>query len=165
MKTFKLDYDDFLDDDFELLAIHTSLESYRLAYFMNTTFNIQFKRTEVIEDFDFYEFNDEKNQSLWNLVGNKAFIENTAISKNKESIFFESPKSRIFLLPEYKKVDYFLKIENSICNTKKLMLKMNDIPQIITTFAVDVTALKSKNNSSELVCLSESSSSSTNCVA
>jgi hypothetical protein len=32
MKTFKLDYDDFLDDDFELLAIHTSLESYRLAY-------------------------------------------------------------------------------------------------------------------------------------
>lgn len=146
MKTFKLDYDDFLDDDFELLAIHTSLESYRLAYFMNTTFNIQFKRTEVIEDFDFYEFNDEKNQSLWNLVGNKAFIENTAISKNKESIFFEPQKSRIFLLPEYKKVDYFLKIENSICNTKKLMLKMNDIPQIITTFAVDITALKSKNN-------------------
>ena len=146
MKTFKLDYDDFLDDDFELLAIHTSLESYRLAYFMNTTFNIQFKRTEVIEDFDFYEFNDEKNQSLWNLVGNKAFIENTAISKNKESIFFESQKSRIFLLPEYKKVDYFLKIENSICNTKKVMLKMNDIPQIITTFAVDITALKSKNN-------------------
>jgi hypothetical protein len=27
-----------------------------------------------------------------------------------------------------------------------LILKMNDIPQIITTFAVDVTTLKSKNN-------------------
>jgi hypothetical protein len=146
MKTFKLDYDDFLDDDFELLAIHTSLESYRLAYFMNIAFNIQFKRAEVIEDFDFYEFNDEKNQSLWSLVGNKAFVENKAGLKNKESLFFETKNNRVFLLPEYKKVDYFLKIENSIIDTKNLILKMNDIPQIITTFAVDVVSLKSKNN-------------------
>jgi hypothetical protein len=129
-----------------LLAIHTTLEAYRLAYFMNITFDIQLIKTEVIQDFDFYEFNDEKNQSLWNLVGNKAFVENKTGLKNNESMFFESKNNRIFLLPEYKKVDYFLKIENSVSVTKNLILKMNDIPQIITTFAVDVVSLKSKNN-------------------
>lgn len=146
MKIFKLDVNDLLDDDFVLLAIHTTLEAYRLAYFMNITFDIQLIKTEVIQDFDFYEFNDEKNQSLWNLVGNKAFVENKARLKNNESLFFESKNNRIFLLPEYKKVDYFLKIENSVSVTKNLILKMNDIPQIITTFAVDVVSLKSKNN-------------------
>jgi hypothetical protein len=113
---------------------------------MNITFDIQLIKTEVIQDFDFYEFNDEKNQSLWNLVGNKAFVENKTGLKNNESMFFESKNNRIFLLPEYKKVDYFLKIENSVSVTKNLILKMNDIPQIITTFAVDVVSLKSKNN-------------------
>jgi hypothetical protein len=146
MKIFKLDVNDLLDDDFVLLAIHTTLEAYRLAYFMNITFDIQLIKTEVIQDFDFYEFNDEKNQSLWNLVGNKAFVENKTGLKNNESMFFESKNNRIFLLPEYKKVDYFLKIENSVSVTKNLILKMNDIPQIITTFAVDVVSLKSKNN-------------------
>ena len=146
MKIFKLDVNDLLDDDFVLLAIHTTLEAYRLAYFMNITFDIQLIKTEVIQDFDFYEFNDEKNQSLWNLVGNKSFVENKTGLKNNESLFFESKNNRIFLLPEYKKVDYFLKIENSVSVTKNLILKMNDIPQIITTFAVDVVSLKSKNN-------------------
>ncbi len=118
MKIFKLDVNDLLDDDFVLLAIHTTLEAYRLAYFMNITFDIQLIKTEVIQDFDFYEFNDEKNQSLWNLVGNKAFVENKTGLKNNESLFFESKNNRIFLLPEYKKVDYFLKIENSVSVTK-----------------------------------------------
>ena len=62
-KTFKLDFDDFLEDDFELLAIHTTLESYRLAYFMNIAFDVQFKKAAVIQDFDFYEYDDDKNQS------------------------------------------------------------------------------------------------------
>ena len=60
MKTFKLDFDDFLDDEYELLAIHTTLESYHFAYFINRVFGTRLKRTDAILDFDFYEFNDEK---------------------------------------------------------------------------------------------------------
>jgi len=146
MKTFKLDLDDFLDDDFELLAIHTTLESYHLAYFMNLTFDIQFKKTEVIQDFDFYEFNDEKNQSLWNLVANKGIQEETEASEEQNTLFFEAKSNRIYLLPEYKKVDFLVKIEHNTHNTQDLISKMNTIPQIITTFAIDVPTLKSKNN-------------------
>jgi len=146
MKTFKLDFDDFLDDDFELLAIHTTLESYHLAYFMNISFDIQFKRTEGIQDFDFYEFNDEKNQSLWNLIANKGTQEKTDTLEEQSTLFFEAKSKRIYLLPEYKKVDYLIKIEHNTHNTQKLISKMNAIPQIITTFVIDVPTLKSKNN-------------------
>ena len=90
MRTFKLDFDDFLDDDFELLAIHTTLESYHLAYFMNLTFDIQFKKSELIQDFDFYEFNDEKNQSLWNLVANKGVQEQADTLEEQSTLFFEA---------------------------------------------------------------------------
>ncbi|NQY28821.1 MAG: IPExxxVDY family protein [Flavobacteriaceae bacterium] len=146
MKTFKLDFDDFLDDDFELLAIHTTLESYHLAYFMNLTFDIQFKKSELIQDFDFYEFNDEKNQSLWNLVANKGIQEQADTIEEQSTLFFEAKSNRIYLLPEYKKVDYLVKIEHNTHNTQNLISKMNTIPQIITTFVIDVPTLKSKNN-------------------
>lgn len=146
MKTFKLDFDDFLDDDFELLAIHTTLESYHLAYFMNLTFDILLKKTDGIPDFDFYEFNDIKNQSLWNLVANKGAQEKTANTEEQSTLFFEEKSNRIYLLPEYKKVDYLVKIEHNTHNTQNLISKMNAIPQIITTFAIDIPSLKSKNN-------------------
>ena len=146
MKTFKLDFDDFLDDDFELLAIHTTLESYHLAYFMNLTFDIQFKKSELIQDFDFYEFNDEKNQSLWNLVANKGVQEQADTLEEQSTLFFEAKSNRVYLLPEYKKVDYLVKIEHNTHNTQNLISKMNTIPQIITTFVIDVPTLKSKNN-------------------
>ena len=146
MKTFKLDFDDFLDDDFELLAIHTTLESYHLAYFMNLAFDILLKKTDGIPDFDFYEFNDIKNQSLWNLVANKGAQEKTADTEEQSTLFFEEKSNRIYLLPEYKKVDYLVKIEHNTHNTQNLISKMNAIPQIITTFAIDIPSLKSKNN-------------------
>ena len=146
MKTFKLDFDDFLDDDFELLAIHTTLESYHLAYYINRTFDIQFKKTEAIQDFDFYEFNDEKNQSLWNLVANRGVEENKVTSEEQSTLFLDEKSNLIYLLPEYKKVDYLIKIEHNTHNTQNLISRMNTIPQIITTFAIDVPSLKSKNN-------------------
>jgi hypothetical protein len=146
MKTFKLDFEDFLDEDFELLAIHTTLESYHLAYFMNLAFDILLKKTEGIPDFDFYEFNDIKNQTLWNLVANKGAQEKKTNTEEQSTLFFEEKSNRVYILPEYKKVDYLVKIEHNTHNTQNLISKMNTIPQIITTFAVDISSLKSKNN-------------------
>jgi len=146
MKTFKLDFEDFLDEEYELLAIHTTLEAYHLAYYMNIAFDIQFKRSDVIQDFHFYEFNDVKNQSLWNLIANKGAQEKKEALEEQSTLFFEEKSNRVYLLPEYKKVDYLVKIEHNTHNTQKLISKMNAIPQIITTFAIDITTLKSKNN-------------------
>ena len=146
VKTFKLELEDFIDDDFELLAIHTTLESYHLAYFINSVLDTRFKRTNTIPDFDFFEFKDEKNQSLWNLVANKGIQEKDSASIAQNTLFLEEKNKRIYLLPEYKKVDYLVKIEQNTNNIQNMISKMNTIPQIITTFAIDVPKLKSKNN-------------------
>jgi len=146
MKTFKLELEDFIDDDFELLAIHTTLESYHLAYFINSVLNTRFIRTDTISDFDFYEFKDEKNQSLWNLVANKGVQEKDQPQMVQNTLFLEENNKRIYLLPEYKKVDYLVKIEQNTNNIQDMISMMNTIPKIITTFAIDVPNLKSKNN-------------------
>jgi len=146
MKTFKLELEDFIDDDYVLLAIHTTLESYHLAYFINSVLKTQFVRTDTILDFDFYEFNDEKNQSLWNLVANIGFQEKDQISMAQNTLFLEEQNKRIYLLPEYKKVDYLVKIENNTNNIQDIISLINTIPKIITIFAIDVPALNSKNN-------------------
>ena len=146
MKTFKLDFNDFLDDEYELLAIHTTLESYHLAYFINSVLGTRLKKTDAIQDFDFYEFNDEKNQSLWNLVANKGLQENGQSTIELNTLFLEEKKRITYLLPEYKRVDFLVKIEHNTHSIQNLISKMNTIPKIITTFAIDVSNLKSKNN-------------------
>lgn len=146
MAVYKLDINDFVDDDFELLGIHTTLECYHLAYFINKYFNIHLERKENIDAFEFYEFDDKKNKMYWNLVSNKGVQEKNKIATVQDSLFQIEPTEVIYLLPEYKKIDYLIKITENTHNIQNMIDKMKTIPQIITTFAIDVSNLKSKNN-------------------
>ena len=50
-------------------------------------------------------------------------------------------------VPEYKEVDYFLKIEDDTEGEEQSIInKIAFIPQVITTYMVDINQLKSKNN-------------------
>ena len=52
------------------------------------------------------------------------------------------------LLPEYKNVDYLIKISNDTqyFNEKVILGKIQSIPQIITSYSIDTDKLKSKEN-------------------
>ena len=54
----------------------------------------------------------------------------------------------MFLLPEFKKVDYFLKIEKTeeTMDIKEIQLLLNTIENISTAYSVDTHKIKSKNN-------------------
>lgn len=145
MAIYKLDLNDCDDDDYDLLGVHTTLECYHLAYFMNKNFNIQFERKENLDRFEFYEFDDEKNKMLWNIVSNKA-VQEKKTKTTQNSLFHIDAEEVIYLLPEHKKVDYLIKITDNTCDIQNMIDKMKTIPQIITTFAIDISKLKSKNN-------------------
>ena len=49
-----------------------------------------------------------------------------------------------YLVPEFKKVDYFIKIENSEIDIESILTKINTIERISTVYAVDLDKLKSK---------------------
>jgi hypothetical protein len=54
----------------------------------------------------------------------------------------------IHLLPEFKKVDYFLKIDNSdeAIDFSEIQQQLNAIESIAAIYVVDTNKIKSKNN-------------------
>jgi hypothetical protein len=159
MAVHKLHIDEFDEIDYQLIAIHTSLEDYRLAYYINqhlpitlkkSNCNIQISNKNGETQFTRFIFEDEKDGISWDLIQNKNEILLSPQRVN-QGLFAESNSkfsTKVYLIPEFKKVDYFLKIDNSaeIIDAAKIAAQINKIERISTVYAVDVENIKSKNN-------------------
>ena len=67
------------------------------------------------------------------------------------SLFSDQKSKRTiskYLIPEQKKVDYFVKIssESNLKSSKIIISKINAIAEVITAYTVSPNQLKSKNN-------------------
>ncbi len=142
---------DFYEDPFNLVALHSSLEDYELVYFVNLHLKTRFKRCK--EDlqltqqlsFPIFEWKDEKNDSYWSLITNNSAQEEDS---PRSDLFEGEPSFTIHhLVPEYKEVDYFLKIEQDDFDVESSVLKpLLKTPKIITAYTVETDKLKSRNN-------------------
>ena len=157
MAVRKLSLSDFDAIDYDLIAIHTSLDDYRLAYFLNQKLPIllsksseflEFKTSNGIAYFSKFSFVEKDTEEEWTLIENKDELLDIVydipvdlFSQKKEKI-----TSNVYLLPEFKKVNYFLKIENTNLRLIEILSHLNSIHQIATAYVVDVDNLKSKNN-------------------
>lgn len=155
MAVHKLILDDIEADLFTLIAIHCTLEDYRLAYLLNKFLGITFNRKTSDLDFQkgdltysIYEWNDCKQQTIWSLVSNVCKTE-IYRSGNTDSLFSVQEKTtRInYLIPEYKTVNYFLKIDNEFNSSKEkhILNSILKIPQVATAYSIESTQLKSKD--------------------
>jgi hypothetical protein len=158
MAIHKLDLDEFDEIDYHLIAIHTTLEDYRLAYFINQHLpvNLSKSKEEILisikegeTQFSRFYFDDEDNFISWNLIQNK----NEVIGKKEiasQDLFSNSAQevaTKVFLLPELKKVDYFLKIESDDdLQINEIVKKLKAIKSLSTVYVVDTETIKSKNN-------------------
>lgn len=142
-----------LEDDYSLIGIHSTEEDYRLAYLINKQLKTKFIRYKHNLDFNnsnaefpLFEYKDETNVVNYYLINNKhkEFVNN----ENIEGLFGGKYSTISYLIPEKKKVDFFLKIDG--CNNKSSILKLvenlNKVKQIITSYSIDPQNLKSKNN-------------------
>ena len=124
------------DYDFSLIGISCHTKDYRLCWELNKTLHIDLIRTADYEinkksekaSFSFYEFIDEANYLEFYLLSNRG--------KNG------------FLIPEQKKVDFFLMVRGNISesHTKDLIGKINSLSLVLTSFNIDPNLLKSKQN-------------------
>lgn len=152
MATHKLFIDDLEEADFQLIAIHSHLENFRIAYFVNQQVEIRLSKTQkgVIiqkEAFPTFVFEDEKNQMVWTLIENKKEIKTIQFTNG----LFANEKalsSFSYFIPEQKKVDYFLKIEGDKkqINMLKIIRQLNKINHVSMVYVVQHDKLKSKNN-------------------
>lgn len=156
MAIHKLQIDDFVTIDYELVAIHSSLEDHRLAYFINRELSILLEKShkdigirikEGESCFSRFVFEDLETEIYWNLIQNKS----TVSSRQNAASLFETGldvTTSVFLLPELKKVDYIIKIENTGDEivSEELIDKLLAIRQVTTAYKIDHHKLKSKNN-------------------
>ncbi|OEY72308.1 IPExxxVDY family protein [Salegentibacter salarius] len=158
MQLHKTLLEDVEEDEFGLIALYGDLEEYKMAYLLNKYLKLQLKRERRDLDFNHksvkayyahYSFKDLKNFRSYHLVANKFKGESKKILS--AGSLFEEEEVRplqVNLVPEYKKVDFFLKIDEEL-NQKDLNLLVNaisQIPQVRAVYKIDTDLLKSKQN-------------------
>ncbi|MFC0603556.1 IPExxxVDY family protein [Winogradskyella pulchriflava] len=155
MALHKLLVDDFYDDTYKLIAIHCRLEDYRLAYLLNQNLGLNLERKSEDLDFEYlkssysiFEWNNEAQYVTWNLISNVCKKEEDSLYSTGLFQTNEKVLKTFNLVPEYKKVDYFIKISDEIqnVNEKLILNKLQNIPQIITSYTVEPSQIKSKDH-------------------
>jgi len=146
------------DEYFYLIAIYSSLEGYKMAYFINKHLKIKLERERRDIDFnhaeyaalyELYSHKDPNSSYSTDLVSNKFKGEPKKILSSG-SLFEEEELSpqEVNLIPEYNKVDYFLRMSEEIHPKEftKVLSKIGQIPGVQAAYAIDVDNLKSKQN-------------------
>ncbi len=159
MAIHKLDLGEFDEIDYHLIAIHTSLEDYRLAFFINQKLAINLGKSEneiqiSIKEgetkFSRFYFYDKEEAVSWNLIQNRNEViqQKSDLSQNLFSTIEMEISTKVYLLPEFKKADYFLKIENieEAMLATHIQPLLNTIDSISTAYTVKTKQIKSKNN-------------------
>lgn len=150
MSAFSIPYQDFYEDNFDLIGINTSLPNYRLSYFINKFSHLYLERVNYnltinndIPDLSFvlYEFKDSVYQCEWFLIQNTCKVKSESFG-----IFREEQETKHYLIPEFKNIDYFIKVEG--CTQEVLIQKqvqiLNTIPLISTAYLMDKNKIKTK---------------------
>lgn len=158
MPAHKLVLDEVFEEAYKLIAIHSSVEEYKLAFLLNKHLNLRLARSP--KDFDFqnkglriwfalYTYEDQQKYCDFHLVSNisKAEYPSTAESN---SLFGENETTfkKSYLLPEFKTVDFFLKIEEETdtISEKNFLEKIREISQVSLAYSIDHENIKSKEN-------------------
>jgi len=127
-----------IDLDFVLIAVTTSLKDYRICYLINKYLNFNFTRTtDLAVDihqgpepvyFSLFTYNWEESDTDFYFVANKG--------------------SDGYLIPEMRKTDYFLLIQNYIDEQEldKLISALNRVPEIVAATKIDPKKIKSREN-------------------
>jgi hypothetical protein len=157
MAVHKLILDDVFDETvFTLIAIHCTIEDYRLAYLLNKFLRINLCRKRIDLDFkngksaySIYNWEDKKQLIDWNLVSN--ICKTKDYTQSNSGLLFETTQSitkTYNLLPELKTVNYLLKIDDelNLVKEKYIINTILSIPQIATAYTIDQSQLKSKDN-------------------
>jgi hypothetical protein len=152
MQIHSLELDVFSDSNYTLIGIHSTLDVYKLAYVLNQELKTQFIKAAYRLDFEnkknnasfsIYEFINTVFHHNWFLISNQYI-------NNREEIlpgFFQTNEITTYLIPEKKKVDYFLKLEGDfdykyIVN---IVAQINKSSQVIISYIIDTNSLKSKD--------------------
>ncbi len=142
--------DESLEDSSELIAIHSNLAGYSLAYHINEAANLKLARcAKDLEleqvSFPVFEWEDEVEGQSWQLLCNSRKYES---SEDAFGLFSESKTLRTYYLVEERKdIDYFLKITPGNTKFVQNMIRMLlPVPKLTMVYLLDSGTIKAKQN-------------------
>lgn len=152
MQVHSLGIEDFCEEEYALIGIHTTLEDYKLAYLLNqhlktrfkkAAFNLDFENKNNNASFSIFEYTNHQYDFDWFLISN-SIKEDKATISNGLPLFTEM---KTYLIPEKKNIDFFIKISGDIELefVRKTIQKIKGVNQIITSYQIDKNSLKSKD--------------------
>ncbi|MEZ4778019.1 MAG: IPExxxVDY family protein [Flavobacteriaceae bacterium] len=159
MTHYKLQLEEDADENYVLIAIHCSEEPYKMAFMLNKHLSIQLQRSkddlqlstkEYSASFSIFEFEKEQQCIQFYLFENKCIL--SLEKPYAMGGLFEraaTEKTTIaHVLPEFKKVDYFLKIESDemFLAVRKILAQLNEINEVISAYTIENSTIKSHNN-------------------
>ena len=149
MSIHKLSTSDF-ESDYNLIAIHSQSEPYKLAYEINLKLNTNLKKSSFdisfknkVSVFDLYKHESEIYNTKHYLISNKS-IEKENQTKNK--LLFNDYSISSFLIPELKKAEFLMKIEGGGFDIDSLLIKLTKIDSVISCYRALIKNVKSKYN-------------------
>ncbi|GJH39708.1 hypothetical protein RCZ04_02580 [Capnocytophaga sp. HP1101] len=120
--------------DYKLIALHTHLEDYQLAYFLNKTLHLQLAKTRGKDcltmpsgaQFSYYTWEDTSADVTWHCIANR--LQDTFTDSVHMGLFDELPQVQ-YLVENEKKVDYFLKIDTEgRLDMSKILNSLREVP-------------------------------------
>lgn len=148
-----------LEEDYSLLAIHCSVASYKMAFILNKqldtrltrrSIDLEFSNKGLEVSFPLYQYDDDKSYTTYYLIGNSCHSQAAQIHSSGGLFNHQTSASQIttFLLPEFKKADYFLKIESDLdlVPVDQMIGELNRVNEVVSAYQVDPEKIKSKNN-------------------
>ncbi len=139
--------DEIEEDDFSLIALHSSCEAYYLAFLLNSNCQCQFaqkkKKKEGAEAdhiFESYEWIDPIKGIEIRLFSNRDLKFQKDVQKG--SSLFDLPETKeLYLMQDLKDVDYIIKIDSGI-DDLVMIEKIESIDQVSYRYLIDQSQLK-----------------------
>lgn len=148
MRNHVISYNE-IDDESQIIAIHSVLEPYDLAYKMNfslgldlvrSDFDISFKKNN--QKYMVYRSGDGQEESFW-LFSNSF----TEPKLNKASnLLFEEESVESSLMPEFSKADFMLKRIGEKNSMNRFLKSLSLLKDISSCYIVSSDKIKSKHN-------------------
>ena len=145
-KRFFLNMDPQDIDDFSVVAIHTNLEAYLVAYRLNQNLGCLLYNSKKKSKNDIYtrfKYISKVSKDNWELISNH--YENDVIFNKKNLLFNINEINKKSLIPSFNSVDFFFKVPKFKV-IKDWVKKIRNIEGIQLAYEIDKRVLNNLEN-------------------
>ena len=150
-KVYHLKIEEDSEEDF-YIGIHTSLEAFQLAFYINKQNSILLKRgAKDLENekqlgvFSLFEWEEFFSERKCQLISNKFIQEGPSRLLNSHSLFELPERNEVYLLTEFKQADFFIKSTNFEL-LKTIQIQLNNWSMVTMTYNIALKKINSRMN-------------------